>query len=127
MADNLILIWQTALKWAVTALLAGGVSFVTVRWKLRKERKSNESKAFIERLEALDKRDEVFAGAIRSMLRQSIINTYDRYTLKGWAKVYVKDNVQEMYDCYHALGGNGTITHLVDEFMNLPTREEDRK
>lgn len=137
MADNLILMWQTALKWAVTALLAGGVSFVTVRYKLRKEHKNSATKTLQDRLESLDKRDELFSASLRSVLRQDIIDAYDRYTVIGWARIYVKDNVQEMYDCYNALGGkvghginiahDGTLAHLVEEIMQLPTREEDKR
>ena len=29
--------------------------------------------------------------------------------------------MQDIYDQYHALGGNGVITHLMEELENLPT------
>ncbi len=119
-------LFMKLLYWAITALLAALVSLITARVKLRKEKRENKDSAMEERLEQLDKVDEILGKGIRSMLRQNIINAYDKYTTKGWAKVYVKDNVQEMYDCYHALGGNGTITHLVEEFMDLPTKEDEK-
>jgi hypothetical protein len=30
-----------------------------------------------------------------------------------------------MYTQYHALGGNGTITHLYNELLELPNRKDD--
>ncbi len=116
---------MTAAKWGVTALLAALVSWIVAKIKLRKEKKGNEDKALQERFEQLVAKDKMFETALRTMLRQDIINAYDKYIQKGWAKVYVKDNVQEMYECYHALGGNGTITHLVEEFMKLPTQPKE--
>lgn len=115
----------SVLKWAITALLAGGVSFITARYKIRKAKSEEADRAIQDKFEALEAKDEILQAAIRSLLRQEIIIAYEKYTAIGWAPVYVKDNVQEMYDCYHAIGGNGTITHLVEEFMNLPTMPKE--
>lgn len=120
MGTELIL---TICKWGITALLAGAVSFITAKIKLKKQLKTSEADALKERLQQIDNRNELLSNGMRSMLRQDIINTYDKYTKKGYAEVYVKDNIQDMYKNYHALGGNGTITHLVEEFMELPTSE----
>lgn len=114
----------TICKWGVTALLAGAVSFVTTKLKLKKQLKTSEADALKERLKKIDEKNELLSNGLRSMLRQDIINTYDKYMKKGYAEVYVKDNIQDMYKNYHALGGNGTITHLVEEFMDLPASED---
>ena len=116
---------MSILKWAVTAIVAGIVSAITARIKVRKQARIEENKVLQERFEKIDDRDELFASALRSMLRQDIINAYEKYTNKGCAKVYIKDNVLEMYKNYHELGGNGTVTKLIDEFMELPTDNSD--
>lgn len=115
----------SVIKWAITALLAGVVSFITAKMKIRKAKSEEADKAIQDKFDALDKKDEMLQTALRSMLRQEIIITYEKYIEIGWAPVYVKDNMQEMYECYHALGGNGMITHLVEEFLNLPTKKDD--
>ena len=79
------------------------------------------------KITGLEQTDLTFSTAIRSMLRQNIIDAYNRLTTRGYAKVFEKDNVKDMYDSYHDLGGNGTITHLVNEIMDLPTREGGTK
>ena len=60
--------------------------------------------------------------AIKSLLRSSLISLHGRYTEKGEIPIYAQENVQEMYSCYSALGGNGTGTKLYKELMNLPTQ-----
>ena len=61
--------------------------------------------------------------AIKSLLRSEIISMHGRYIDKGEIPIYGQENVQAMYDAYHALGGNGTVTKLVGEIMELPTRK----
>lgn len=60
---------------------------------------------------------------MQAQLRNSIIDQYNKYLDKGYMPIYALENVQAMYVQYHALGGNGTITHLVEELKELPTRE----
>ena len=119
------LVKEKAVAAIIAAVVSAAIGAIITWINTKRTQKHKEIDEIRVRIDRLDEKDELFKTAIRAMLRQDIINAYDKYTQKGWAKVYVKDNVQEMYDCYHALGGNGTITHLVDEFMELPTRKED--
>lgn len=61
--------------------------------------------------------------AIKSLLRSEIITMHGRYVERGEIPIYVQENVQAMYQAYHELGGNGTVTKLVREIMELPTRK----
>ena len=61
--------------------------------------------------------------AILSLLRSEIISMHGRYTSKEDIPIYAQEKVQAMYQAYHALGGNGTVTKLVGELMSLPTRQ----
>ncbi len=76
----------------------------------------------------------LFSG-VRALLRNEIIGSYNHYMLKGYIPIYALENVQEMYLAYHRLGGNGTITKLVNEIKKMSsyaensadnTREEER-
>lgn len=60
---------------------------------------------------------------MQAQLRNSIIDQYNKYMDKKYIPIYAIENVLAMYVQYHALGGNGTITHLVEELKELPTRE----
>ena len=48
---------------------------------------------------------------------------HGRYVERGEIPIYAQENVQAMYQAYHELGGNGTVTKLVREIMELPTRK----
>lgn len=66
---------------------------------------------------------------IKNLLRIEIIRDCSHYLAKGSVPVYAMENILESYQAYHALGGNGTITKMVDELKKLPTgsgQEEGR-
>lgn len=58
------------------------------------------------------------------MGRPCIIQTHNHYMDKKFIPVYGMENVMKMYGAYHALGGNGTMTKLVDDLRELPTEQK---
>ena len=61
---------------------------------------------------------------MRSLLKRNIIADCEDALSEGYCPTTTKDTIQDMYKSYHALGGNGTVTKLVDQLMDLPTLEE---
>ena len=59
----------------------------------------------------------------QALLRNEIIKEYDKYMGREWIPIYAMENMNDMYQAYHALGGNGTITKLMEEIRELPSRE----
>ena len=53
------------------------------------------------------------------LLRVQLIEYHDRYMAKGDIPSYAYENFMEMYDAYHALGGNGMITKMKREIEEL--------
>lgn len=66
---------------------------------------------------------KAFKLGMQAMLRNEIIDKYNHYSSKGYISIHGLENVTAMYTQYHALGGNGTITHLYDELKELPTKK----
>ena len=62
---------------------------------------------------------------IQALLRNGIIEQYNKYMDKKYIPIYALDNVEAMYKQYHALGGNGTITELYEDLKQLPHRKDD--
>ncbi|WP_024831589.1 hypothetical protein [Ruminiclostridium josui] len=58
----------------------------------------------------------------QSLLRSEIIRCYDMYIDRGHISIHGLESVLAMYDAYHKLGGNGTVTKLVDELKELPVK-----
>lgn len=69
-----------------------------------------------ERLEQQALRD-----GMRSLLRRQIIFDCESAIKDGFCPASNKDTIEDMYKSYHALGGNGVVTNLKAQMMNLPT------
>lgn len=53
------------------------------------------------------------------LLRVQLIEYHDKYVELGEIPSYAYDNFNEMYEAYHALGGNGMVTKMRDEIQEL--------
>ena len=53
------------------------------------------------------------------LLRVQLIEYHDKYMKLGEIPSYAFDNFVEMYNAYHALGGNGMVTKMYDEIQAL--------
>ena len=51
---------------------------------------------------------------------------YYHYEERGWITLHGLENVNAMYKEYHALGGNGTVTALVNTIHELEVRDDKR-
>jgi hypothetical protein len=67
------------------------------------------------------KEQDLIKLGIQALLRDRIVQCYNHYTEKGFCPIYAMDNVNALYSQYHALGGNGTVTELVDRLKDMPT------
>ena len=72
-------------------------------------------------------RNAAVAEGVRALLRDRIIQAYNHYYSDyGYCPIYALENIEEMYNQYHALGGNGKITKLVEQLRTLPTEMKER-
>ncbi len=55
-----------------------------------------------------------------ALLRNEIVRIYEIYINLGYCPSYMKENVNNMYDSYHKLGGNGMVTTMVNDLFKLP-------
>lgn len=53
------------------------------------------------------------------LLRVQLIEYHDKYVAHGEIPSYAYDNFVEMYEAYHALGGNGMVTKMYNEIQAL--------
>lgn len=63
-------------------------------------------------------------AGLQSVLRDLLKMRYLSYIEKGYTTIDAKDDLEKMYQSYHNLGGNSTITQLRNKFIKLPLREE---
>lgn len=68
------------------------------------------------------KRDANSKGTML-LLRVQLIEYHDKYCKLEEVPSYVYENFTEMYDCYKALGGNGMVTKMKEEFDDLSIKD----
>ena len=92
-------------EWLFTAALAVlSWAFRGVRAQLREEHDRNEA----------------IAAGVQSLLRESIVNGYNRYSDKGFCPIYAKESIKRVYASYHDLGGNDVATELYSKILKMP-------
>lgn len=65
---------------------------------------------------------------IRALLRADLIRLYNKYHDDlGYCPVYVKQSLEDEYQQYHALKGNGVGTNLYNALIALPTEPPQKK
>lgn len=65
---------------------------------------------------------------IRALLRADLIRLYNKYHDDlGYCPLYVKQSLEDEYQQYHALKGNGVGTNMYQALMALPTEPPHNK
>lgn len=101
------------LEWLFTAVLA------VLSWLI---------KAMREQLAEEKKKNEAIAEGVQSLLRESIVNNYNRYSDKGFCPIYAKESIKKVYRAYHNLSGNDVATELYNKVLKMaetPKEESD--
>lgn len=99
--------WVTKywLEW-VFGLLIAVLTYVVRTLSTRIKRQADENQAL---------RD-----GMRSLLKAQIVDNSERALADGWCGARLRDTINDLYGSYHALGGNGTVTSIVHQVMDLP-------
>ena len=63
---------------------------------------------------------------VQALLRAQLIADWNRYSEKGFAPIYARENFENVYQQYHNLGANGVMDDIRTKFLALPT-DKSRK
>lgn len=74
----------------------------------------------LKRLQEEKQRNEAIAEGVQSLLRESIVNNYNKYQDKGFCPIYAKESIKKVYLAYHNLGGNDVATSLYNKVLAMP-------
>ena len=56
------------------------------------------------------------------LLKVQLIEYHAEWKSRGYVTKHGIENFMEMYSAYHALGGNGMVTQLLEEIKELPIK-----
>lgn len=59
-------------------------------------------------------------AGIQALLRAQMISDFNKYSEKGYAPIYARDNFENCWKQYHSLGVNGVMDDLHRKFLELP-------
>ena len=92
------------LSYLIPAALGAGIGFLSSKLKKNKEK------------------EKAIEEGVQALLRNELVREYREYKAKGELSILDKDNIEAMFKQYKNLGGNGTVKHLVEEILELPTK-----
>lgn len=76
------------------------------------------------RIQENSRKQEAVEEGIQALLRDRIIQAYTGCMDKGYCPIYAMEDINALYAQYHALGGNGMVTGLLEKIKELPTEKE---
>lgn len=97
------------LKWLVTFVCGGVVTFLAARYKFHR------------------KREKALEEGVQALLRAEIIRQYEKHIERGFCPLYAKEALKREYHAYHELGGNDVATELYHKVLELPTEPPDEE
>lgn len=108
------------IKWAFGIIAA---ALVAVYRHLRKKQKDQEA-AQAAKQQELEERQKAIENGMQAILRDRILTSYYHYHERGNITLHGLENVEALYKSYHALGGNGAMTHLVEAMREMEVVDE---
>lgn len=75
----------------------------------------------LSKLVAAHKQNQALKLGIQALLRAQMINDYNKWTAKGYAPIYARENFENCWVQYESLGENGVMNDIHSKFLALPT------
>jgi hypothetical protein len=63
---------------------------------------------------------------VQALLRAQMISDYNKWSERGYAPIYARQNFQNCWTQYHSLGANGVMDDIYIKFLALPTEPPNR-
>lgn len=103
--------WQVICAFGIpSAILSGVIAYVQGIYR-RVKRENAERKTEAEALK----------NGIQALLRAELIKSWEKWSERGYAPIYARENFENCWVQYHALGVNGVMDNIHDKFLLLPT------
>lgn len=71
------------------------------------------------RLKAETAKNQAIAEGVQSLLRESIVDAYNKYSEKGFCPIYAKESIKRAFTSYTRLGGNDVAKELYHKLLQM--------
>lgn len=77
------------------------------------------------RIKKISDDNSAMKAGIQALLRAQMINDWNKWSEKGYAPIYARENFENCWKQYHGLGANGVMDDLHNKFLALPTEPKE--
>ena len=107
----------------VSGIVSGAVGvLIAVFLKRPLEKRVKESEDASARVEAQNKATQL---GVQALLRDRLLQAFTHYLARGWIGAGERDNIDNMYVQYEALGENNVISDIYNQVRALPSIPPD--
>lgn len=78
-------------------------------------------KMMIRQIKDVRAQNDAIKLGLQALLRAQLIADYNKWSEKGYAPIYARENFENCWRQYHALGANGVMDDIHERFRDLPT------
>lgn len=82
-------------------------------------------KMMIRQIKDVRAQNDAIKLGLQALLRAQLIADYNKWSEKGYAPIYARENFENCWRQYHALGANGVIDDIHERFRDLPTEQSE--
>jgi len=104
-------ILKIILGYLIPTILGGVIGILSTKIKRTREKDEKEKK-----------KDEAIELGVQALLRNEIIRRYREFECKGEISILDQENLDEMFEQYKNLGGNGTVKKMMNDLYELKTK-----
>ena len=79
------------------------------------------------KMETEERKNKAIAFGVQAMLRDAIINNYNKYKDRGYIPIYARESVKKIYEAYQGLGGNDVAHDLYEKMRHWDTDPDERE
>ena len=101
----------------IPSVISGAVALVIQRGLKRRDARQEEMR--IQSL-AMEEQNRAIMMGVQALLRDRLLQGYRHYAEKGWADYDDRENLENIWKQYHALGANGIMDGYRAAFLALP-------
>ena len=109
----------------VSGIISGLVGvLIAVFLKRPLEKRVKDSETASARVEEQNKATQL---GVQALLRDRLLQAFEYYLARGWISAGERDNVDNMYKQYEALGENNVISDIYNDVRALPAISPETK
>ena len=103
----------------IPSIISGIFALIISRMLKKRDAKQEQ---IVAQNEEMERQNKAIMLGVQAFLRDRLLQGYKHYIAKRCADYDDRENMENIYTQYHALGANGIMDDMRKQFRNLPTQ-----